>query len=84
MDAEDYLEPEELAPRPPPAIDPDTLAYKEACDGCATHLSWVDACHVCTSECTWCPECAAGYGYVCPNCSGGLVRRPRRTRAVGR
>ncbi len=83
-DAEDYLEPDELAPKQAPGLDPDSLQYKDACDGCTTHLSWIDACFICSHECTWCPDCAEGYGFVCPNCSGELMTRPRRTQPIRR
>jgi len=60
------------------------LAYKESCGGCDEHISYVGTAYVCDAECTWCPECAEGYGMVCPNCSGELWKRPRRTKPVGR
>lgn len=56
---------------------------QEHCDGCAAHISYVDTAYVCGDDCTWCPECADGYGHVCPNCSDELRKRGRRTRAVG-
>ena len=86
VDAEDFLDPDELAAldAPAPGMDPDLLQYKEACDGCGVHLSWIDACSICTHECTWCPECTELHGGVCPNCSGELRRRPRRTQPVKR
>lgn len=59
------------------------LVFKEACDACAKHISYVDLAYVCGQECTWCPECAEGYGMVCPNCSDELRKRPRRTKPVG-
>lgn len=34
---------------------------------------------ICTYECTFCIDCVAGpLGGVCPNCGGGLERRPIR------
>ena len=34
---------------------------------------------ICSFECTFCANCAASkLAYVCPNCGGGLVARPRR------
>lgn len=34
---------------------------------------------ICSFECTFCADCAAGpLSGRCPNCSGELVRRPRR------
>lgn len=82
VDAEDFLDPDELAEPPAPAVDPDTLQYKEACDGCGVHLSWIDPCTICSYECTWCMECTEANGSVCPNCSGELSRRPKRTQPV--
>ena len=33
---------------------------------------------ICSHECTFCGDCATALEHVCPNCSGELVRRPRR------
>ncbi|AHL75381.1 hypothetical protein CH92_09750 [Stutzerimonas stutzeri] len=34
---------------------------------------------ICSFECTFCTTCAeARLGFVCPNCGGELVTRPRR------
>ncbi|QGZ30948.1 DUF1272 domain-containing protein [Stutzerimonas stutzeri] len=34
---------------------------------------------ICSFECTFCANCAASkLAYVCPNCGGELVARPRR------
>ncbi|MEH6978423.1 DUF1272 domain-containing protein, partial [Bacillus pseudomycoides] len=32
---------------------------------------------ICTHECTFCEECTKLMNYVCPNCQGELVKRPR-------
>ncbi|MDO9434729.1 DUF1272 domain-containing protein [Hydrogenophaga sp.] len=38
---------------------------------------------ICTFECTFCSDCAETHlKNVCPNCSGELVRRPRRPAAA--
>ncbi|MES2842525.1 MAG: DUF1272 domain-containing protein [Pseudomonadota bacterium] len=38
---------------------------------------------ICTFECTFCSECAeTKLNNTCPNCSGELVRRPRRPAAA--
>ncbi|MCW5878592.1 MAG: DUF1272 domain-containing protein [Anaerolineales bacterium] len=35
--------------------------------------------YICSFECTFCAECAQDkLDLVCPNCGGGLVRRPIR------
>lgn len=87
VDESDFLDPDELAalraPPSAPALDPDALQYKDGCEGCAKELTWIDTAFICGHECTWCPECAEGYGMVCPHCSGELVKRPRRTRPIG-
>ena len=33
---------------------------------------------ICSYECTFCRACGEVLAYVCPNCSGELVARPRR------
>ncbi|MFO0582439.1 MAG: DUF1272 domain-containing protein [Anaeromyxobacter sp.] len=53
---------------------------KPACERCGTPLppESPDA-RVCSHGCTWCSACAAGpLAHRCPNCSGGLERRPIR------
>jgi hypothetical protein len=92
VDESDFLDADELAALRAPrangaldgSLDPDALAYKDACEACAKQLDWIDTSFICSFECTWCPECADGMGMVCPNCSGELVKRPRRTQTVGR
>jgi hypothetical protein len=37
-----------------------------------------DTAYICSYECTFCALCAEELAHVCPNCSGELVRRPRR------
>ena len=38
---------------------------------------------ICTFECTFCSECTeTKLNNTCPNCSGELVRRPRRPAAA--
>ena len=33
---------------------------------------------ICSYECTFCAVCTQELEAICPNCSGELVRRPRR------
>ncbi|MFE3028050.1 DUF1272 domain-containing protein [Nocardia tengchongensis] len=33
---------------------------------------------ICSYECTFCESCGRTLDYVCPNCGGELVARPRR------
>ncbi|WTL36168.1 DUF1272 domain-containing protein [Nocardia sp. NBC_01503] len=34
---------------------------------------------ICSYECTFCEACGRTMNYVCPNCGGELVARPRRS-----
>ncbi len=55
------------------------LEMREMCEKCETALpADSDAATICSFECTFCASCAAGMGSVCPNCGGGLERRPKR------
>ncbi|MES2153866.1 MAG: DUF1272 domain-containing protein [bacterium] len=58
-------------------------ADAEECQTCQAPLSWVDAAYSCALDCTFCPDCAEQYGHVCPNCSGELTMRARKTQPVG-
>jgi organic hydroperoxide reductase OsmC/OhrA len=55
------------------------LELRPACERCARTLP-VDSTDawICTHECTFCTACTAALDRACPNCSGELVRRPRR------
>ncbi|HIF52101.1 MAG TPA: DUF1272 domain-containing protein [Thiotrichaceae bacterium] len=33
---------------------------------------------ICSYECTFCESCTTEMNFICPNCSGDLVRRPTR------
>jgi hypothetical protein len=54
------------------------LAMKPQCEKCSAALSPTGAAFICTFECTFCEACTAQMKNVCPNCSGELVRRPRK------
>ena len=54
------------------------MTMKDACERCQTALPHEADAFVCSYECTFCPSCAVAMLSVCPNCSGELVRRPRR------
>jgi hypothetical protein len=56
----------------------EALQMKPNCERCGTSLSETAAAVICSYECTFCPKCAAGMQYVCPNCGGELLTRPRR------
>jgi|SRR5689334_5548452 len=54
------------------------LELRSKCEKCANPLSPEGLAFICTYECTFCENCAAAMDFVCPNCSGELVRRPRK------
>jgi hypothetical protein len=54
------------------------LEMRESCERCNLALAWDSQAYICSHECTFCPECAASMRFICPNCSGEQVRRPRR------
>lgn len=54
------------------------LEMKNVCERCAQPLTADALCFICSHECTFCPDCAGSMQYVCPNCDGELVPRPRR------
>jgi hypothetical protein len=60
------------------------LQLRPNCECCNRDLpnESLDA-RICTFECTFCSECAdTRLNNTCPNCSGELVRRPRRPAAA--
>ncbi len=54
-------------------------AMKHQCEKCQTQLPAEAVAFICSYVCTFCPRCAETLNFVCPNCTGELVRRPRRT-----
>ena len=54
------------------------LEMREKCEGCQAAVGPLDLVFICSYECTFCPSCAITHAQRCPNCSGELVRRPRR------
>ncbi len=58
------------------------LSMKSDCERCGVALTADGDAFICSFECTFCPECTTSLAHVCPNCSGELVRRPRRVRKV--
>lgn len=55
------------------------LQMRSSCGECGPALAYEDAAFICSYECTSCATCVERDGFVCPNCGGELVRRPRRT-----
>ena len=54
------------------------LEMKPRCERCESALPPESSALICSYECTYCPECAAEMKFVCPNCEGELVARPKR------
>ena len=57
------------------------LEMKTTCQSCAQTLTPTGEAYICSFECTFCPSCTAKANNTCPNCSGELVRRPKRVPA---
>ena len=54
------------------------LELKRICEQCGATLTSNGVAYICSYECTFCSNCAGQLNFVCPNCEGELVRRPRR------
>jgi len=54
------------------------LELKGVCEKCGATLAPGGVAYICSYECTFCASCAGQMNFVCPNCEGELVRRPRR------
>jgi hypothetical protein len=52
---------------------------KNNCERCQAGLEADGGAFICSYECTFCEACADEMAWVCPNCGGELVPRPRRT-----
>ncbi len=55
------------------------LEMKAVCEKCDKALAADCDARICSFECTFCPECSTAMDGRCPNCSGELLERPRRT-----
>ena len=54
------------------------LELRTTCECCGAELQHGSDAVICSYECTFCRACGEVLAYVCPNCSGELVARPRR------
>ncbi|MFK0522263.1 DUF1272 domain-containing protein [Paenibacillus illinoisensis] len=54
-----------------------SLEMRNTCETCESRLHTDSLGYICTHECTFCHECTVEMEYVCPNCKGELVQRPR-------
>jgi hypothetical protein len=57
------------------------LEMRTECERCGAALGEDDDATICSYECTFCRSCAEALDFVCPNCSGELVSRPKRVTA---
>jgi len=58
------------------------LELKGSCEKCGGRLLISGVAYICSYECTYCAKCAERMNFVCPNCKGELVRRPRRKQSA--
>ena len=54
------------------------LEMRTKCGRCGVGLAEGDDAVICSYECTFCRSCADAMEFVCPNCAGELVPRPKR------
>lgn len=54
------------------------LKMKRSCEQCQTSLKGQCEAFICSYECTFCKDCTIQLDYICPNCNGELVQRPKR------
>ncbi len=54
------------------------LDMKPVCEKCGCELLNDAEAYICSFECTFCPDCTLAMKHICPNCSGELLRRPKR------
>jgi uncharacterized protein len=57
------------------------LEMRTGCERCGAVLAQVDDATICSYECTFCRSCAETMDFICPNCGGELVSRPKRVTA---
>ncbi|QTL51106.1 DUF1272 domain-containing protein [Priestia aryabhattai] len=53
------------------------LEMRNTCEKCNKKLHNSSVAYICTHECTFCDKCSENAMYICPNCGGELVKRPR-------
>jgi GNAT superfamily N-acetyltransferase len=54
------------------------MEFRPECGRCHDTLTNAGRAYFCAFECTYCATCARTLRFICPNCSGELVRRPRQ------
>lgn len=50
---------------------------RKSCEACEHSISIETNAYICTHECTFCEPCTEKMNYICPNCGGELVTRPK-------
>ena len=60
------------------------MEFRVECGRCHISLDEDGPAYLCAKECTFCASCYRKLRYVCPNCAGELVRRPRTAAARAR
>ncbi|MET0180319.1 MAG: DUF1272 domain-containing protein [Novosphingobium sp.] len=59
------------------------LEMRPDCERCGAELpAQASGAFICSFECTFCAGCAEALDDRCPNCSGELVDRPTRAKAL--
>ncbi|RNB86924.1 DUF1272 domain-containing protein [Brevibacillus fluminis] len=56
------------------------LEMRECCEKCQKRVEPDQEAYICSYECTFCKDCTDDMNAICPNCSGELLRRPRRAK----
>ncbi|MBC7752265.1 MAG: DUF1272 domain-containing protein [Candidatus Saccharibacteria bacterium] len=56
------------------------LKMKSECEKCNAKTPLDGTSYICSFECSFCESCTTGMNGVCPNCSGELLRRPKRAK----
>jgi hypothetical protein len=54
------------------------LEMRNICERCNNAVAADGEAFICSYECTFCGGCTQEMKAICPNCSGELLRRPRR------
>jgi hypothetical protein len=54
------------------------LEMRDGCERCGAGLTPDGEALICSYECTFCRSCGEALAFVCPNCGGELVARPKR------
>jgi uncharacterized protein len=55
-----------------------SLEMRGECERCGAAVTPDGEAVICSYECTFCRSCGEGMAFVCPNCGGELVARPKR------